>query len=192
MDTRMSTANGVRSSIIKSSKSKKKNDLFYWSLFTYRYPQLVAVSVTVAFILCRYYFHYFSSYLLAGSYLSLTAEFFVVLSYIRLKNWRRHPSQMLFYRTLANVGLSIVTIANATRALNATSDSDKIDCRTISFFTQLSFFAGECWLFMISTDLIISLTNPFTSIKKNVQKYIVSYVNLLHLVTITFYYYYYY
>ena len=41
----------------------------------------------------------------------------------------------------------------------------------ISFVTQAVLFSGELWIFILSLDLYISLTNPFSSYKNNVKRY---------------------
>lgn len=54
---------------------------------------------------------------------------------------------------------------------DADENSGSAWCVTLSFFTQLAFFAGECWLLVISMDLVVSLSNPFSSIHGNLNKY---------------------
>eukprot|EP00603_Paraphysomonas_imperforata_P011470 CAMPEP_0114462732 /NCGR_PEP_ID=MMETSP0104-20121206/6983_1 /TAXON_ID=37642 ORGANISM="Paraphysomonas imperforata, Strain PA2" /NCGR_SAMPLE_ID=MMETSP0104 /ASSEMBLY_ACC=CAM_ASM_000202 /LENGTH=801 /DNA_ID=CAMNT_0001635625 /DNA_START=425 /DNA_END=2831 /DNA_ORIENTATION=- len=44
-------------------------------------------------------------------------------------------------------------------------------CQLLSVLMQFSYFTGECWLLTISVDLILSLTNPFSSYKLNLRRY---------------------
>ncbi len=156
-------------------RKKKLDPATFWVMFTYRYPALVTLSVLIAFFICRFAYNSFTSYLLAGGIMSLVAESLVIFSYLRFPTWRKHPSKLLLYRTWSNVILSTVTVANTIRAQSqGENGDDNAECVALSFVTQLSFFAGECWLLMITVDLVVSLTNPFTSIDKNLKKYRVS------------------
>ena len=171
--------NARESSIVRGTaggyRRKKHDPATFWVMFTYRYPAIVTLSVLIVFLICHFEYNSFTSYLLAGGIMSLVAESLVIFSYLRFPTWRKHPSKLLVYRTWSNVVLSAVTVANAIRAQNqGDNGADNAECVSLSFITQLSFFAGECWLLMITVDLVVSLTNPFTSIDKNLKKYRVS------------------
>jgi hypothetical protein len=98
----------------------------------------------------------------------------VIVSYVQLTSWRKHPSRLLLYRVFTNVLFSVVQTVNAIVSYYRTNTDDFENdgsCIVLSYLTQFSFFAGECWLFVISFDLVISLSNPFTSIHENLKKY---------------------
>ena len=156
---------------------KQRNAFIKWNQLAYYFPLLAIPAIIIGFIICRYAFNYLAGYIFAGSVLSLLSEFLIIGSYVQLKSWRKHPSRLLLYHSFTNAALAIVTILNALRAGGSDRDGARDDnpdsrwCMTLSFFTQLSFFAGECWLFVVSIDLVTSLSNPFSSLHGNLLKY---------------------
>lgn len=102
--------------------------------------------------------------LVLGSILSLLSGLSVLVSYIMIIPWRKHPSSLILYRSLTSIVFSVNII------LNAISVSSR-SCRSYAIVTQIMLLAGEGWLSTIALDLVYSLTNPFTSYKGNLRRY---------------------
>ncbi|RYH17075.1 hypothetical protein EON65_29135 [archaeon] len=102
--------------------------------------------------------------LVLGSVLSLFMGSAVIVSYIMIVPWRKHPSSLILNRALANIVFSLVII------FEAISTSQR-SCSSYAAVTQLTILSGEGWLTTIALDLIYSITNPFISYKVNLRKY---------------------
>lgn len=169
------SARGLSESQILSRKYRKAQ-YPYWYFLAFNYQYIVVIWMAVAGLITRYVYNDVRGYLLAGSIISLLAEFAVLRSYMMVKPWRQHPSKLLINRTVSNIILSATTAANAIRAahLDDLSSENSSACGSLSFWTEFAFFAGECWFFVVSLDLILSISNPFMSFKENYAKYRVS------------------
>lgn len=102
--------------------------------------------------------------LVLGSILSLFMGSAVIISYVMIIPWRKHPSSLILNRALCNVIFSLIAIAEGI----STNDAS---CSNFAIATQLTVLAGEGWLTTIALDLMYSLTNPFISYKSNMKKY---------------------
>lgn len=160
----------------KQLRQRRKALYPYWYFLAYNYLYIMLICITIAGLMTRYVYNDIRGYLFAGSFISLIAEIAVLRSYATVKPWRQHPSKLLINRTVSNIMLSATTIGNAIRAIRSGSDSSETSsaCGALSFWTEFAFFAGECWFFVVSLDLILSINNPFMSFRENFRKYSVS------------------
>ena len=116
----------------------------------------------------------YPDFLCYGAVCTIVCTGAVIWTYLRHKVWRVHPGPLIFYRSVADLLFGIVFLVSS---LNEEMD-DKNDahllrgsCRWNAATVQLSALSSEGWFFMTSLDLIVSLTNPFTSYKQNVKRY---------------------
>lgn len=182
MDTRSSIrrTNTTRTSIFSINETPaikilKRNEITSGKLtgvvFWYYFKNYFSLLSFLLFILF-YIFSFISSntlphYLLFGGILSSILCFLILLSYIQIVPWRKHPSPLILYRSLSHFIFSIVIIFNSFEK----KFEDSASCHLLSFLTQFTFFTGESWLLTIAVDLYLSLTNPFTSYTSNLTKY---------------------
>jgi hypothetical protein len=141
--------------------------VIYWYHFWSWYPYVATFSAIVMYLIPLLAFNTIPSFLLFGSGLSIIMCSMVMLSYVQILPWRKHPSVLIFCRTLCHLLFSITLFINSFEKNFAESTS----CHVLSFFTQFTFLTGESWLVVIAIDLILSLSNPFTSYTGNLNKY---------------------
>lgn len=134
---------------------------YYFRVYLpYCYPALFLLFMILSFTV----YNDIEGNLVLGSVLSLFMGVAVVVSYIMIVPWRKHPSSLILNRTLSNILFSIIIISEAI----STSDAR---CSSYAVFTHLTILSGEGWLTTIALDLMYSLTNPFISYKSNLRKY---------------------
>lgn len=151
-------------SINKLSKSPLYRGATFWYYFRVYLPYFYPILFVVFMILSLTIYKTVEGNLVLGSVLSLFMSSSVVLSYIMIVPWRKHPSSLVLYRSLTSFFFSINIILEAITTTNQS-------CRNYATFTQLMVLAGEAWLTTIALDLVYSLTNPFISYKTNLKKY---------------------
>jgi hypothetical protein len=162
-------------------KMLKRNELLgvskitgaiYWYYFKLWYPYIAFTSALLMYIIPLVTFNQVDGFLFYGGMVSIIHCLLVLLSYILVVPWRKHPSPLILYRAMTHLVFSVVIIFNAINATDTTDVSQhSTSCKTLSFVTQYTFFSGECWLLFIAVDLYLSLTNPFTFYKSNIRKY---------------------
>ena len=108
------------------------------------------------------------------SSVSLLSCFVVVWSFVTDVASRRHPSPIVFYRTLTNlVSAACMIYANA-RSLYYTESH--ISChadlgRAMASVFELTAITSEGWFVVLIIDLLTSLTNPFADYRANMRRY---------------------
>eukprot|EP01038_Epipyxis_sp_PR26KG_P015668 gene15668-21193_t len=137
----------------------------FWYYFRVYLPYVFPVIFLTFMIIALTILNNVEGHLLLGSILSLIMTIAVVSSYIMIIPWRKHPSGLVLYKSLASLVFSINII------LEAISNTTTSSCRNYAVVTQWTLMAGECWLTTIALDLIYSLTNPFISYKSNLKRY---------------------
>jgi hypothetical protein len=161
----------------------------FWFYFRIYLP-FIAVSTFVAFFLIPYFLaDDDDGYAFFGSLLSFASSCMVVLSYLHVLPWRRHPSSLMLQISITSMIVSLIVLVqsfptgkylmnfnpgglNIIGSESYTSDSDhSASCQTMSFFIQLALLAREMWVFSLAMDLVTSITNPFASYRASVQKY---------------------
>lgn len=136
----------------------------FWFYYRYALPYTYPVLFLLFMILALTKLDTVEMNLVLGSVLSLIMSLSVVVSYIMIIPWRKHPSSLVLYRSFSSIMFSTTIIFEAL----TTNDTS---CQTYAAFTQFSVLAGECWLTTIALDLVYSLTNPFISYQSNLKKY---------------------
>lgn len=161
----------------------------FWFYFRIYLP-FIALVTFVAFFLIPYFladdddgFAFF------GSLLSLVSCLMVVLSYVHVLPWRRHPSSLMLQISITSIIVSVIVLVesfpsgkyltnfnpgglNIIGSEDYNSDFDhSTTCQAMSFFVQMALLAREMWVFSLSMDLVTSITNPFSSYRASVQKY---------------------
>lgn len=148
----------------------------HWFYFRKSFLYLSLTAYVAGFVGAMLFCDDVDGYLLYGASVSLLFCALVLLSYVQVVPWRKHPSPLIFYRTVANSVFSLVLILNAFHVgqdPDATDDelSDDDGCIVLSGVTQFALFTAEIWMAMIALDLFYSMTNPFTSYKNNLMFY---------------------
>jgi 1-phosphatidylinositol-4-phosphate 5-kinase len=136
----------------------------YWFYFRYYLPLFFSALFLIFLILSFTIYNTIEGNLVLGSSLSLFMTLSVLASYVMIIPWRKHPSSLIFYKSLMSVLFSLGIILEAI-------STNRYSCRSYAVFTQFTMVAGECWLTTIGLDLKYSLTNPFISYKTNLKKY---------------------
>jgi 1-phosphatidylinositol-4-phosphate 5-kinase len=136
----------------------------FWFYFRYYLPLIFSALFLIFMILSLTKYNTIEGNLVLGSSLSLFMTSSVLLSYLMIIPWQKHPSTLIFYKSLMSTLFSIGIILEAI-------STNKYSCRSYAVFTHFTMLAGECWLTTIGLDLKYSLTNPFVSYKTNLKKY---------------------
>ncbi len=169
-----------RKEIIAGRNKGLYRGLIYWFYFRFYLP-LILFALFITFLVLS-----FTSYdtiegnLVLGSSLSLIMTSAVLLSYVMVVPWRKHPSSLILYKSLTSMLFSLGII------FEAISTND-YSCRSYAVYTHFTMLAGECWLTTISLDLVYSLTNPFISYKTNLKTYHILVWTFTSLISFAFY-----
>lgn len=121
-------------------KMNQKKTIFYGATFWYYwrilYPYLFPVVFLAFLIVALTAWNTVKGHLVLGSILSLISSTSVVMSYIMIMPWRKHPSSLILYRALTSTAFSINIILNA---IDVTSKT----CRNYAVVTQIMLLAGK-------------------------------------------------
>ena len=117
--------------------------------------------------------HGVSFFILWGSGLSLVSCGVVVWSFVVEVASRRHPSPIVFYRTLTNLVSAVCMIYSNSRVL---WEGEQIVCgeglgRIMSSIFEFTAITSEGWFVVLIIDLLSSLTNPFADYRANMRRY---------------------
>lgn len=108
--------------------------------------------------------------IILGSCISMLACAFVLYTYVRFEELRRHPNSIVVTRTLCDAALAFVLIVE--QSIRASGQGAELaDCRGFSFFFEFLLIASELCVLVMSYDLYIALHNPFIDYKANLRKY---------------------
>lgn len=153
-------------SINKMTGSKKTlyRGATFWYYFRIYLPYAFPVVFLIFMILSLTKYQTVEGSLVLGSMLSLIMSGAVVVSYIMIIPWRKHPSSLVLYRSLTSIIFSFNIIFEAI-------STNEASCRSYAVVTHWAVLAGECWLTTIALDLVYSVTNPFISYQSNMKKY---------------------
>lgn len=143
---------------------ERKSSIRIWVFYRKYLPYIFSLLFIICVILSFTAYQTIQGNLVLGSLLSLFMGVSVVSSYIMIIPWRKHPSSLVFYRSLTSVLFSINMILQAITTDNAS-------CRNFAVLTQMTVLAAESWQTTIALDLVYSLSNPFVSYKTNLKKY---------------------
>jgi len=116
-----------------------------------------------------------NSHLWYGSGISILSCLVVTCSYAAKVNLRCHPAPLIYWRSISDLALSILIFLNVEGVIAARESKlahyFKWSCEYTSWIFQFTVISAESWLLMISIDLLLSVSNPFTSFKKNIRSY---------------------
>jgi 1-phosphatidylinositol-4-phosphate 5-kinase len=153
--------------LVRNEKASKIVGAKFWFYFRLGFPYLSSLLAVLLFVIPYSAGSNTAAFLFSGSTLSLFFCVCVLCSYVHIVPWRRHPSPLIFYRSFSHCFFSLFLMINSYSSYGPGTDQ----CKLLSVLIQFSYFTGECWLLTISVDLILSLTNPFSSYKKNLRRY---------------------
>jgi 1-phosphatidylinositol-4-phosphate 5-kinase len=139
----------------------------FWYKFRLYYPIFAPLSFIIGLIFATTLWNTENGHMLIAALLSFLSCVSVCASYIMILPWRRHPSTIVFYRAGVNMFFSFLVICMAI-AYNSNPDEK---CNGYAVSVEFALISGECWLTTIALDLVLSLTNPFTSYKGNMKRY---------------------
>ena len=121
-------------------KMNQKKIIFYGATFWYywriSYPYMFPVVFLIFLIVALTAWNTVKGHLVLGSILSLISSTSVVMSYIMIMPWRKHPSSLILYRALTSTVFSVNIILNA---IDVTSKT----CRNYAVVTQIMLLAGK-------------------------------------------------
>lgn len=137
---------------------------WFWYYYRVYYPYVFPPLFLIFMIVALAGWNTIEGHLVLGSILSLISSVSVVVSYIMIQPWQKHPSKLVLYRALTSVVFSLNLLFEAIQ-------TDSASCRSYAVVTEVTLLAGECWLTTIALDLVYSLTNPFSSYKENMRRY---------------------
>lgn len=161
----------------------------FWFYFRLYLPIYAIGSFVLMFLIPLFLADNDDGFAFYGSLLSLVSCSLVVLSYIHVVPWRRHPSSLMLQISITSLIVSLIVIIKAfpsgkgwlhfnqggLNLIDANGYSSEGDhttpCQVMSFFIQLALLAREMWVFSLSMDLVTSITNPFASYRASVRKY---------------------
>ena len=153
--------------LVRNEKVSKITGAKFWFYFRLGFPYFSSILAILLYLIPFLANADASGYLFSGSALSMFFNLCVIFSFVHIVPWRKHPSPLIFYRSCSHCLFSFILMINA----YVTYDSHSAQCKFLSVMIQFSYFTGECWLLTISVDLILSLTNPFSSYKNNLRRY---------------------
>jgi hypothetical protein len=110
-----------------------------------------------------------------GSFISFVSCLYVITSYIRKVSRRRHPSPVIFFRTLVNFIYATTMICSNVGAL-FNENTPTLDCSSslgkfVSTLVEFSIITSEGWFVVLILDLLTTLTNPFADYRVNMLRY---------------------
>lgn len=161
----------------------------FWFYFRQYLPFIAPAAFIAMFLVPLFLADNDDGFAFYGSLLSLASCGMVVLSYLNVLPWRRHPSSLMLQISITSIIISLVVVIqafpsgkywthfndgglNLIGSDNYASDvNHSSPCQAMSFFVQLALMAREMWVFSLSMDLVTSITNPFASYRASVQKY---------------------
>jgi len=153
---------------------------WFWYYYRVYYPYVFPPLFFLFMIIALAGWNSIEGHIVLGSILSLISSVSVVVSYIMIQPWQKHPSKLVLYRALTSVVFSLNLLFEAI-GTNSTS------CRSYATVTEYTLLAGECWLTTIALDLVYSLTNPFSSYKENMRRYQIMVWGFTGLLSLIFY-----
>jgi hypothetical protein len=109
--------------------------------------------------------------LLISSALSAIGAGLVVWSFLSYKRLRRHPSQIIVSRSIADLMFCILICVGHMLPVQTSSPESDPRCEVISLLSQYTGLAAELYIGALAADMVTSLTNPFTNSRFNLRLY---------------------
>ena len=84
----------------------------------------------------------------------------------RLRLLRRHPSLLIVWRAVADLGCCLVVASSVGyRRLYPASAVSGAHCKTLSFFNEFFSMAAEGYFLFLTIDLKVAITKPFSNFR---------------------------
>lgn len=119
--------------------------------------------------------------LLSSSVVSIFLNIFIIVTYFKYKRLRQHPNGIIIARatvdTLCYLSFFSLFLSDCKNPFGrfASFLVQVFRKSTITFFVQTSSqftsIGAEFYFLMLSIDIYISLTNPFTNVESNLKRY---------------------
>jgi hypothetical protein len=108
--------------------------------------------------------------LILGSCVTLLACTFVLFTYFRYNELRRHPNSLVATRTILDAALAFIIILEQSMRV----DGQRFSCEGFSFFFELLLIGSELCFLVMCYDLYTAIHNPFVDYKSNFRKYLIA------------------
>ena len=110
--------------------------------------------------------------LIVSTALSIVGCILVIFTYVRWRRLRRHPASLVVIRSCLDLGFCAEMLANHLYHRTGNIPSNDIsDCKGFSFVSQFLTMAAELFGLMLSIDLYICISNPFSNYRSNLRTY---------------------
>jgi hypothetical protein len=143
---------GAAPSLSVMRKMNEKKIIFYGATFWYYYrmyyPYVFPIVFLIFLIVALTAWNSIEGHLVLGSILSLISSISVVMSYIMIMPWRKHPSSLILYRALTSTVFSVNIILNAIDDVGVYGNAHA--CRNYAVVTQIMLLAGKVALVTIN------------------------------------------
>jgi len=96
---------------------------------------------------------------------SILASMYVLHQYKTHRALRRHPATLIIQRSIADLVFCSVLVTAAIPGAHNLLERNA--CGFCAFVLQTAALAAELSMFMMSIDLVVSISNPFANYKKN-------------------------
>ncbi|KAF0695071.1 Aste57867_14094 [Aphanomyces stellatus] len=137
----------------------------------------VGTGVTIATLVAAYMVtkidgHEINPGLVMGAAQTFFTSCFVIVTFHGVHAYQRHPNPLLYYRAIMDLLLSVRFLFDPLWIhFGFYTPNDPSTCRYLSAATEFLFISADAWFFVLTLDLLISLNNPFTSVKRNQKLY---------------------
>jgi hypothetical protein len=111
----------------------------------------------------------------SGSFIGMLSCGAVIVTYKRYPTMQQHPAPLLYYKSWADLGLSVRLFAIAClrtdENLRPYFTEDEHSCTFAGGVCQFFILASELWLLCIVLDIRKSIKNPFANFKSQLKRY---------------------
>ena len=112
--------------------------------------------------------------ILCGCLLTLFSCVTVLITFLSIPTWRKHPNPILVYRSLCDICLAIILVTTELYEC-ASPGCNRIMsvpmCLTTAGVTQFFLWASESWFLVMAIDMVYSFESPFTDYRRNMRRY---------------------
>lgn len=113
---------------------------------------------------------------------SLVGSFLILLSYATVPTLRQHPTTLVFFLSLCDFCFSMKYFAMSVIPNSWEYEQHAHECLVEALWSQFFGLSSVSWNAMISINLMLSISDPFTDTKKN-QPFYHAYVWTLSVLT---------
>ncbi|OQR86822.1 phosphatidylinositol-4-phosphate-5-kinase (Pi-PIPK-D2) [Achlya hypogyna] len=135
---------------------------------------VIVATVAIAFSVTEFDGHEINPGLVMGAAQTFLTNSIVIVTFHGVHSFQRHPNPLLYYRAVMDLLLSLRFLLDPLWIHWGFYDpNEPKSCRYLSSATEFLFIAADAWFFMLALDLMLSLNNPFGSVKHNRRRYII-------------------